>query len=360
MTADKKAGAKAPAASSVSGMMDHLRKTAKAHVTTMSESGSLITNPKFLSTGLPTVDHMLGGGIAAGRITELFSKGEGMGKSSLAASLMAEMLRQGGIVLLMDTEQGFTNDRLRTFGVDPDKVLRVEPDHIEHACKTIQQAVTYMEDHPEHGDKLLIVWDSFTGTPSQQEFEADFGEIQVASSARALSQNIKKLKDIIAKSEVYVLGITQTRQNIGGGPFAEKHEAAGGMGVKYYAAARLVMYKDRANKLKDGAQEVGFKVTMHTEKCRTAAPKKKAVAHLYYEYGYDRWQSLFDLMLELGLITQNGGYYNLEGHDKSFRRDDFVEVIKKLDEDNIDVIIKELTGKGKLTPAIITYFFPAE
>lgn len=358
MVNKKKEGASAPSVSSVSGVLDHLKKTNSAHVTRMTEEGNYITVPKYLSTGLPTIDHMLGGGIAAGRITELFSKGEGIGKSSLAAMLMAEMQRQGGLVLLMDTEQGFTEQRLRDFGVNPDDVLRVEPAHIEGACKVISDTIKYLKNTGQ-SDKILIVWDSFTGTPSKQEVEADYGEIQVASSARALSTNLKKLKDEIAKSECYVLGISQTRENIGGGPFSEKHQATGGLGVKYYAAARIVMWKGPNNKIKEGDHEVGFKVSMMTEKCRVAAPKQKAEAALFYETGYDRWKSLFDLMIYLKLIVQKGGYYEMAGYDKSFRQADFTDVITKLDDASTEHIIKTLTTEGKLTPAIITYFFPA-
>jgi recombination protein RecA len=323
----------------------------------MTESGSIVTVPKFLSTGLPTIDHMLGGGIPAGRITELFSKGEGVGKSSLAAMLMAEMQRRGGTVLLMDTEHGFTNDRLKTFGVDPENIIKVEPTHIENACQVISDTIKYLKQHDEKSDKVLIVWDSVTGTVSKQEAEAEYEDIQVASSARALSTVIKKLKDEIAKTEVYVICIVQTRQNIGGGPFSEKHQAAGGQAIKYYAGQRIVMYKGANSRLKEGTTILGFKVSMHTEKSRLAAPYQKATAALFFEEGWDRWKSLFDLLLTLKVVKQKGGYYEIEGHPKSFRQGEFEKVLGGLGTGEKSEI-KEKLRDARLTEDAIEYFLP--
>lgn len=355
--ANKKGAASAAPCSSVSDIISHLNKINPSTVTRMTESGSVVTVPKFLSTGLPTIDHMLGGGIPAGRITELFSKGEGVGKSSLAAALMAEMQRQGGTVLLMDTEHGFTNDRLRTFGVDPAEIVMVEPEHIENACQVISDTIKYLKQHDEKSEKMLIVWDSITGTPSKQEAEADYGDLQVASSARALSAVIKKLKDEIAKTEVYVVCITQTRQNIGGGPFAEKHQAAGGMAIKYYAGARIVMYRGAASRIKDGTEVLGFKVSMHTEKSRVAAPYQKAMAVLLFDTGWDRWKSLFDLLLKLGIVKQKGGYYEMEGQPKSFRQNEFETVLGSLPE-SAKANIRQQLDDARMTSGLIEEFIP--
>lgn len=340
--------------SSVTDLVSHLQKTSGAYITRLTENDSVITTPKFLSTGLPSIDCMLGGGIPAGRITELFSKGEGMGKSSLAAMLMAEMQRKGGTVILMDTEHGFTIERLKVFGVNPDNVIQVEPDHIEGACQVISDTIKHLKQGAMEQNKVLIIWDSVTGTPSKSEVEAAYGDIQVASAARALSVNVKKLKDEIAKSECYVVMITQTRQNINAGPFAEKHSAAGGMAIKYYAGQRLVLYRGVNAWVKNGPQKVGMKVTMMTEKSRVAAPFQTAEAVLSFDQGYDRWKSLFDLMLSIDLLTQNGGFYTLEGHDKSFRQSEFQEILENMEErTHIIAALK----KARLTDDAIEYFF---
>lgn len=351
---DTGAAKAAPSSSSVTNIISHLSKTSKSHITRMTDNKSVITVPKFLSTGLPTLDHMLGGGIPAGRITELFSKGEGMGKSSLAAMLMAEMQRKGGTVLLMDTEHGFTTERLETFGVNPEGIVYVEPEHIEGACQVISDTIKYLKLQGQDMDKMLIVWDSVTGTPSKMEAEAAYGDITVASSSRALSTSIRKLKDEIAKSECYVVMITQTRVNINAGPFAEKQSAAGGMALKYYAGARLVLYRDANAWIKQEGTKVGMKVTMMAEKSRMVCPYQKASACLIYKTGYDRWKAYFDLLLRLDVLVQKGGYYEMPGYvDKAFRMNDFLEIYKDL-EDKTPLI--PILKKAKLTDEAIAFF----
>jgi len=338
-------------------IVEHLQGLDDAHVSTMGKNKSVIINPKFLSTGLPSIDHMLGGGLAAGRITELWSKGEGLGKSSLAAHCMAEMQRQGGEVMLMDTEHGFTGDRLRTLGVDPDEVAYVQPDHIEAACKVISGTIKYMAGQ-KTAPKLLIVWDSLTGTQSKQGFDADYDQILMAAAARSWSAVLLKLKDELAKSEIYVVMINQTRENIGGGAFAEKHKSTGGMAMKYYAAVRLVLSRGANAWIKEGSQRIGFKVNMHTEKSRLAAPYRTGQAVLMFEDGFDRHKSLFDLLLTLKLIKPAGARYEMRGLDKSFYAKDFEKALAALPKDVEQKIINVLKEDGKLTLPVVRYFFP--
>lgn len=345
----------APSSSITIDIVKHLQKANEAYTERMTDAGSVVTIPKFLSTGLPIIDSMLGGGIPAGRITELFSKGEGQGKSSLAASLMYEMQRQGGTVVLMDTEHGFTEDRLRVFGVDPSNVIFVEPKHIENACQVISDILKYLKQKEEVQSNVLIIWDSVTATPSKSEYEADYGDLQVASAARAWSVNIKKLKDEIARSECYVVMVNQTRTNIGQ-MFGEKQQTTGGMAIKYYSGCRLVLYRDQASWLKKAEERIGFKVTMMTEKSRVAAPFKKAVAYLLFDTGFEKERALFDLLLAIGVITQNGAWYSIDGVAKSFQQKEFMDVIKNLDQAVRDKLVAELQ-KARVTDEAIAVWF---
>lgn len=325
----------------------------------LSEDAGVIANPKFLPTGLPIIDHMLGGGIPAGRLTELFSKGQGLGKSSLAACLMVEMQAQGGEVILMDTEQGFTNERLESLGVDLAKVVKICPNYIEQGGEKISQILKHLkESKTKREDKVLIIWDSITASPSKQEYEADYGDMQVASAARAWSSMIKVLKDEVAKSEVYVVLINQTRTNIMQ-MFGDKQKSTGGIAIKYYVGASLVLSRGANAWLKEGPQKVGFKVSMMTEKSRVAAPYRVAEAYFLFASGYDRWRALFDLLIVLDIIKANGAWYEMEGVTKSFQAKKFKEIITSLPDAVEKKVVKALR-EARITPEGIAYFFPDE
>jgi recombination protein RecA len=344
----------APSSLGVDDIISHLQKHGSGYTTRMTDEKSVITIPKFLSTGLPNIDHMLGGGIPAGRITELFSKGEGVGKSSFAAHIIAEMQRQGGKVILMDTEHGLTEERMRTLGVDPEEIIYDQPDHIQGACANISQVIRLMKEaNDEKG--LLIVWDSVTGTSSKGEFEASYEDILIASGARAWSASLRKLKDELARSEIYCIMVAQTRTNIGQ-MYGDKQQSTGGMGLKYYSGQRIVMTRGAGAWLKNGPQKVGFKVTMETEKSRLAAPYQKAVASLIFTKGYDRWKSLFDLLLKLEVLIQNGAWYELDGVEKSFQMKDFKKVIEALDTTQKEALTTLLLS-ASVNVETVKYFF---
>jgi len=346
-------------------IVKHLQKKGAAHTTVLSDDNSPVLRPKFLSTQLYTVDRMLGGGIPAGRLTELYSRTEGVGKSTLSAHLMAEMQRIGGVVVLMDTERGFTVERLKELGVDPDKIVFVEPDYIEQACETISQVMQYQDETDGTGGKILVIWDSVTATSSKAEFEANYGDLQVASAARAWSSSLRKLKDELAHHECYVVLLNQTRENIGA-MWGDKRITTGGHGIKFYASCRLKMDVKANAKLKEGTELVGKKITMWTEKNRMAAPYQETTASLFYKHGFDILRSLFDLLVELEVVVRKGAWYSIAGFNKpdgtprSFQTKEFKEVLEEVRKDKkLSGVIIDKLKSVHITDAAISRYFEA-
>jgi DNA repair protein RadB len=76
-----------------------------------------------LSTGIPSVDRLLGGGLDSDGVTEIYGEG-GSGKTLFCLDLAVRVARDGRWVLYVDTE-GVSLDRLRAIaGDDLDRVLR--------------------------------------------------------------------------------------------------------------------------------------------------------------------------------------------------------------------------------------------
>ena len=360
----KKEAVKTTESTATLDIIKHLQKKSNSHVSMLSEEGNYVLKPKFLSTQLYTVDRMLGGGVPAGRLTELYSRTEGCGKSTLAAHLMAEMQRQGGTVVLMDTERGFTTQRLRDLGVDPDNVIFVEPNYIEEACETISEVLQYLDENPGGAGKVLVIWDSVTATSSKAEYEANYGDLQMASAARAWSSSLRKLKDELAHHDCYVVLLNQTRENIGA-MWGDKRITTGGHGIKFYSSCRLKMDVKANAKIKEGTTLLGKKITMWTEKNRLASPYQETTASLYYKHGFDIMRSFLDLLIELKVVERKGAWYAIEGFNKSdgtprsFQTKEFKEVLEEIkkDEDLVDRLVTELK-KANITLAAIQRYFP--
>jgi recombination protein RecA len=82
-------------------------------------NGTAATPPAVIATGSLALDHALGvGGLPKGRITEIYGP-EGVGKTTLALSVLAQAQRTGGTGLFVDTEHALDLHWAQQVGVDP-------------------------------------------------------------------------------------------------------------------------------------------------------------------------------------------------------------------------------------------------
>lgn len=329
-------------------------KKSDAHVYRIEdESGSVITRPKFLSTQILSLDRVLGGGIPAGRVVELYSKSEGEGKSSVASHIMAEMTRQGGYVLLIDSERGFTEDRLKTFGVDLNRVIMVEPRYIEEVFDIITETIETAINE-KAAERLLVVWDSVASTPSKIEFEAEYDEVKIATQARSLSRGLPRLLDTLSKVECFVVFINQTRTNIGQ-MFGDNLTTVGGKALKFYSSVRLELSKGAGSKINVNNEQVGINVSAQCVKNRIAKPFNKTAFPLHFEKGVDLWKDFFDLLVSLKILDQRGAWYafaSVSGEEIKFQQKAFKETMKGLSVEDqealADTLEKEKIGREPL------------
>jgi recombination protein RecA len=346
--------------SKASQLASRLRKTSsKANVHVLAESGTFVTRPKFLSTQHVWLDHVLGGGIPAGRLTELYSKQEGEGKSSLAAHIMAEMIRRDGLVVLIDSERGFTEERLQTFGIDLDKVVYIEPRYVEEVFDTITEILEEVESEGI-SDRTLIVWDSVAATPSKTQFEAEYDERTMAAQARALSAGLGKIMETLSKHECYILALNQTRQNIKV-IFGDNTQTVGGKGLKFYASTRIELSKSGGN-IKNGDEILGFGIKALAVKNRMARPYNPAFMNFFFEKGVDTFKGLFDFLEVIDIVHKKGAWYTIDGYTKpdgslkSFQQKEFAAVLADLDSKSEEKIVKALLDKRVTLPAIQRFF----
>ncbi len=119
-----------------------------------------------LAFGVRSLDRLLGGGIEAGSLTELYGEG-GTGKTNLCLLLAAEVARVGRWTIYLDTE-GMSLDRLSQIatGVGTtlqsvlNRVYLANPQTLEEQEKSVERAVSLArQKETEIG---LIVLDSCT------------------------------------------------------------------------------------------------------------------------------------------------------------------------------------------------------
>ena len=122
-----------------------------------------------------------------------------------------------------------------------------------------------------------------------------------------MSQALRKLTGVIAKSKTTVIFINQLRMKIGV-MFGNPETTSGGNALKYYASVRLDIRRTEA--LKDGDNVVGNHVKVKVVKNKIAAPFKIAEFDIMYNEGISTAGDLIDLAVKDGLINKAGAWYS--------------------------------------------------
>ncbi|MEM7361934.1 MAG: recombinase RecA [Bacteroidota bacterium] len=256
------------------------------------------------STGSFLLDDALGiGGLPHGRIVEIYGP-EASGKSTLSLHCIAEVQKQGGQALLIDTEHAFNATYAQALGVDTKSLLVSQPDYGEQALEVANQMIQ------SQGIQIVVI-DSVAALLPKSELMGEVGHTQVGSQARLMSQALRKLTSHTYKTESICLFINQLRMKIGV-PFGNPETTPGGQALRFYASVRLDIRK--AALLKQGEKTIGHRAKVKVVKNKVAPPFKVATFDLIYGQGISRGGEIIDLSLPHGIIKQSGAWFTYEDH----------------------------------------------
>lgn len=228
---------------------------------------------EFIPTGLLALDKILGGGIIIGGVVEIIGL-EASGKSTLAAMVAAQAQKKDMPVVYLDTEAATSMSRLKTLGVDTEKLIYVQPGCLEDVYDTIGQILLSKVKEKSWEGPALIIWDSLAQTPAKKEIEMEEGDEytkEMATRARVNSMGLRKLTIPIQKAQVTLLIVNQLRENVGQ-TFGEKYSSPGGHAPKYAAIQRLRLAATNTVKINEAAGITGKKIQAKTIKNKAYTP----------------------------------------------------------------------------------------
>ena len=253
-----------------------------------------------ISTGSIGLDIALGvGGIPRGRIIEIFGP-ESSGKTTLTLHIIAEAQKAGGICAFIDAEHAMDPVYSAALGVNIKELLISQPD-------TGEQALEITESLVRSGKIDLIVIDSVAALTPKDEIEGEMGAHHVGKQARLMSQALRKLTAIVAKSKTSIIFINQIRMQIGV-MFGNPETTPGGKALKFYTSVRLDIR--RIAKIKKGDEVIGARTRVKVVKNKVAVPFRKAEFDLIHGEGISREGEILILGEELGLIKKAGASYS--------------------------------------------------
>src|SRR3989339_2234406 len=217
-------------------------------------------------TGSLGLDIALGiGGLPKGRIIEIFGP-ESSGKTTLALHAIAEVQKRGGKAAFIDAEHALDPEYAARIGVKVKDLIISQPDNGEEALNILESLV-------RSGIIDVVVVDSVAALTPRAEIEGEMGAQHIGLQARLLSQALRKLTAIAAKTSTIIIFINQLRMKIGI-MFGNPETTPGGMALKFYCSVRIDVRKIET--LKKNNQVYGARIRVKIVKNKVAAPFKEA------------------------------------------------------------------------------------
>jgi recombination protein RecA len=259
-------------------------------------------NVEKFSSGSLSLDIALGGGIPKGRIIEIFGP-ESSGKTTVCLHTIAEAQKTGGVCAFVDAEHALDPEYAKRIGVNTDDLIVSQPDNGEQALSIVEILVNSSAVD-------LIVIDSVAALTPRAEIEGDMGDSHMGLQARLMSQALRKLAGIVARTKTTVIFINQLRIKIGV-MFGNPETTTGGNALKFYSSVRMEIRS--AGKIDEGTGDQKVVQGVHSKvkvvKNKVAPPFKIARFDIMYNEGISKTGEIIDLGTDLEIIRKSGAFY---------------------------------------------------
>lgn len=295
----------------------------------------------------PRLNYMLYGGLPMGRMIE-FAGAEKSGKTTTALDVAKQAQlkfkeeykkdkSENKIerkVCFVDAENTFDVKWAEALGVNVNDMILIKPQG-----QYAEQVMEIMKDMMETGEVGLIILDSVAQLVSKQASEVDIEQKTYGGIAMALTRFCNIIIPILGKNNCMCIMINQVREDLSS-PY-NQFITPGGQSFKHNCTVRLMFQQGEFidinnSKLTRGCENpAGNLVKVRIEKSKVCRSDRRVGYYtLNYLQGIDFINDTIDVLIQLGIIIQNGSYFTIidvetgEVYDKVQGRPSLVEKLK--------------------------------
>lgn len=274
-----------------------------------------------LSTGILTLDKILGGGFPSGSVVQLYGP-EKSGKTTLAYHIAGRAVKAGYSTLLIPLEK-YSAQYAEACGIDltASNFHIVAADYAELVFNICIEAV-------RNYDAKVIVMDSISAaTPKadlmkkQKTEDMDKG-FNIGSQARAVSDFIRKIQQPIRRKEAIFLTVNQLSYEIS--KWGGRKQPKGGMALQYFSDIKLNMWgtENRVDHF------IETRVTVDKGKDWDVVPYGMATLIIRHAQGIDVVMDLITTCEKAEIVERRGAWYTY-GEYKAQGMNNFASLLKE-------------------------------
>jgi recombination protein RecA len=292
----------------VSKAISDLRKKHGDHaISTASEIPQFVPIP----SGSLCLDYITEiGGLPSNRVVEYVGDPQS-GKSTLAMHTLNNALKMypERYGLFIDLEQKLTTDWMANFVEDMDRVLVINPEHIE-------QATDRYKDFVRSGEICICVLDSIGGAPTKRTSDKSAEIASFGGNSIGVGEFARNAATLGGKFSTLTIGINQVRVDMDG---FRRLTSPGGQAWKHACSLRVHIKRgnDKYNEKQSNGEEiqVGYDVVVKTVKSGVGTPFRATQYRFYSHrsqtgaFGVDRVDEVIRMGRLAEVFERRGGWY---------------------------------------------------